>query len=702
MATVARLKGGASNDAVQVIEADVMGEITVIAADIQEFKFQFTSETTGKNITDMVCEKLRINQPEFFGVKRLRNLKQKPKNDTWAIDKDLLWLSSDLALFNQGCDSSTIIYFRHKFWFSSSENLTCTYTTEVMYRMVWERYIRGSFKGKEDDLTQLSSLRLLTQDVKPSDSMTIDAKALGNLVPKYAHKMLPLQAWRQNISQFHQKREDMSNSQAMRAFLLYMFENIPHVDDHFVMAEYMTRDMFRPLPLILSFNQAGVGMYDARSNQGKLEAFFLYSDLEKCTIKDMETNFSAGGGNATEQKKAHDQKETAMQRSIDNLSLDNASELLKQQLIAGGNYAYQLRLFTQSGNLKDVRLVAFSPMREDHHVVDIFEYYKNAFEQRRRTLQLNEEARQVITVQYIDGSLSKKIQVNSQTTGYEAMQIFSEKIGLMDQTFFQLAVAQDSNYRYLPLTEPVITQGLRGSTRVVIRCRFICKAATDVTDPIARHLYYLQAHENFLKGNIQMSANASFELASLHMASTLGNYDELENKGKYIQALTLDQYLPKTLCTGSKAEGEARKKLVGLHQNLLERTPDSAETKYLRVISESADYGLTFFNAILPRTGDGLSFGIGRHGACLYKVSDMELLGSYRLGFELREWSNASETIKLEVKPSRNADSKIIKIICIDFGDAIGALNFYDRIRRKQKEKKSLQYLGGAYWFSGK
>jgi hypothetical protein len=78
--------------------------------------------------------------------------------------------------------------------------------------------------------------------------------------------------------------------------------------------------------------------------------------------------------------------------------------------------------------------------------------------------------------------------------------------------------------------------------------------------------------------------------------------------------------------------------------------------------------------------------GIGIFGACIYKEQGMELLGSYRFGFELRFWKNVSETIKFTIKASRNADEKVVSVVCCQFNDALTLLSYYDQIRKTVKE----------------
>ena len=102
------------------------------------------------------------------------------------------------------------------------------------------------------------------------------------------------------------------------------------------------------------------------------------------------------------------------------------------------------------------------------------------------------------------------------------------------------------------------------------------------------------------------------------------------------------------------------KKIAKAYENLHERTPESAEHKYLKLATDLPNYGVTFFRAMIPKTADACLLGVGILGACVYKADQMMLLGSYRFGYELRDWKNISETIKLTIKASRNAEEKVI------------------------------------------
>ena len=47
-----------------------------------------------------------------------------------------VWVSEKAPLFSQGCDSSTTLFFRHKYWFHDSEEIVDPTTLQLMFEEV--------------------------------------------------------------------------------------------------------------------------------------------------------------------------------------------------------------------------------------------------------------------------------------------------------------------------------------------------------------------------------------------------------------------------------------------------------------------------------------------------------------------------------------------------------------------------------------
>ena len=85
----------------------------------------------------MFCKKLGIKNYGYFGLKRLRFPKVDLKKKALGTDtKSKIWLSDDKTIFSQGCDSETMLYFHHKYWFQDVAELTDEATAEYIYKEV--------------------------------------------------------------------------------------------------------------------------------------------------------------------------------------------------------------------------------------------------------------------------------------------------------------------------------------------------------------------------------------------------------------------------------------------------------------------------------------------------------------------------------------------------------------------------------------
>lgn len=128
-----------------------------------------------------------------------------------------------------------------------------------------------------------------------------------------------------------------------------------------------------------------------------------------------------------------------------------------------------------------------------------------------------------------------------------------------------------------------------------------------------------------------------------------------------------------------------KKFLTASGEKTLVRIEDSAILKYLKIVEGLNVCGKTSFECILPKTGDRAILFVSLMGVSLLRVENCEVLGSYRFGYELREWYNVGLQVKFKVKASRNADPKEIGLVCIQTNDVLTTITLYDEIRKTSK-----------------
>jgi len=658
-----------------------MGNISVEVSDGSVLEFSFSSKTTARDLVKMVCERIGAQQSYFFGLKRMREFNNPGKGAKSSKNKKenddvipWLWLTDHAEIFNQGVFSSTTLTLSIKYWFYEPREVDDIKSADIMYSEVKKFIVDGIYKGKLDDILYLSAIQL---QIEGKNSLLLTKKNRAEYIPAYLIKSESWQTIVKQIALYESKLSNLSRLELIQKYLECVRNKIPNVTMTFAPAQYMNKDMIRKLNVAIGVGPEGVNIYEVNDKIVELVSVIRYSEIENVEI----TKASLAITEKKDENQMLPPDEIIDAEKEDRVTTEIPLDGVLRQLIIGP-HKFIIKIFPKNKTLKEWKFDLFSFMSEEPGLNSLIENYKVRMSSYDQMLQTNFNNDYLIGVCLCDGSLRKTLQISSLDTGEQVLNQFADKLNLSDRAFFQLAAKEGDVFRWISMRQPVLLQA-RPNTDLFLRLRFHFSHPLEIKDNSARHLYYLQAKESVIEGKILLDEQNIVELAALQLVSSIGVASERGDKQSAVKELS--QLVPER-CRSLNSDSSWRKKILKCYEGLRERTAESAEEKYLKIVTDLPNYGVTFFRATIPKTSEYCYLGVGIFGACVYKAQGMELLGSYRFGFELRYWKNVSETIKFTIKASRNADEKVVSIVCCQFNEALTLLSYYDQIRKTVKE----------------
>ncbi|RKP21267.1 hypothetical protein ROZALSC1DRAFT_27319 [Rozella allomycis CSF55] len=355
-------------------------------------------------------------------------------------------------------------------------------------------------------------------------------------------------------------------------------------------------------PLLLSLSPEGIRIYSKVKNQYRLKTFVSYGYLE---FEEMKV---PNGSNGTTQLSRGSSITFDPDENLKNdkksakLSVSH-SYLSDQEIIGTNRMIFKLSLST---------------------VAKIYNESPNHF--------------LYINVQLKDRSVVKKMEYNMHTTPRELLYQFAQKAGLRNVDYFQLTICIDDCHKYLQMDDSMFLQGVHITSYLEIH-PIEYPNDFEAFEYLEKYIFYLEIQDNFLKGFLLIKDPDAIQMAALTLV--------ISSDSESIDLKNIDQnklYPP-------LSPSEKRKKIFDAYNQTMERSKEPAIVKFLKIAQTSLNFGIIFYDGIIPKTLDKCYMGIGRNGCC-------EILGFYRFGFELREITNMGDTLKITVKASRNADEK--------------------------------------------
>lgn len=71
-----------------------------------------------------------------------------------------MWVAEKAPLFSQGCDSTTTLFLRHKYWFYDVEELFDETTLQVMFEETDRKLMSEKYRASDDTNFQLAACRI--------------------------------------------------------------------------------------------------------------------------------------------------------------------------------------------------------------------------------------------------------------------------------------------------------------------------------------------------------------------------------------------------------------------------------------------------------------------------------------------------------------------------------------------------------------
>lgn len=645
-------------------DEDLMGYITVMPIDKSKFKFAFRSTTTSTELVQQVCERAGIKQPQFFGLKRLRNTRSDLDED--AIPK--IWMSEKVPLFTHGCDSSTTLFLRHKYWFYEIDEIIDPVTLQLIFEETDIKLMSGQFETNEDSNIQLAACRAQLIHGDFDKAKPITEEILKYLLPSYIRELHSVEEWGRLIGVFQEKLKGFTKEQVQKRYLVMARDFAAGIQNIYFPAQYSTKEMKSKVKILVGVNPSGIGFYT--KDRKKLQVFHRFRDLQSWVVNPLWNG----------------------QEAPDYERPKPGDIAFETNPFAAGPFSSQLFIKTKSRRTKDIEIELNSFLTEDDSVVAFLDAYKFRLQQFISLMSLDDQMKDnFVQITTLEG-VSKKIRISSEMTGQELIDAFAEKIGLKDTSFFQLSAVTDGCDKWIAHKESVLGQGVTSSTPLTLKLRFFWKNPTEVTDPIAKILYFAQVKEAVIAGDIPLTEQDAIELAGLFLQYTYGVFDKKKKYG-FMNSGTLKNYIPFYLLDFRKTDWWV-KKIVAAHEKASGMSKEDSLQKYLVIVSSLPNYGITYFAAIIPKTDEQCYVGVGKLGIALFKNENMELITSYRFGYELRSYSNDGEAIELHIKPSRHAEERTVIIVSLQFAEIIDMMSYYEKMRKFEKQIN--QYDGDA------
>ena len=126
---------------------------------------------------------------------------------------------------------------------------------------------------------------------------------------------------------------------------------------------------------------------------------------------------------------------------------------------------------------------------------------------------------------------------------------------------------------------------------------FVFDANIDRSDPVQLHLFYSQARDAVLTGKYPLSREEAISLAAFQLQITDGDHNPVRHKKGY---LALEQYVPPEWVKNKKA---IEKDIYNEHRKMTGTTQLNAKFRYVQLIRNLKNFGMTFFSCREKGTG---------------------------------------------------------------------------------------------------
>lgn len=222
---------------------------------------------------------------------------------------------------------------------------------------------------------------------------------------------------------------------------------------------------------------------------------------------------------------------------------------------------------------------------------------------------------------------------------------------------------------------------------------FVFDANIDRSDPVQLHLFYSQARDAVLTGKYPLSREEAISLAAFQLQISDGDHQPLRHKKGY---LVLENYVPPEWVKNKKG---IEKDVFNEHRKLTGTTELNAKFRYVQLIRNLKNFGITFFQCREKGTGKKkgkwvpVLIGITREKIIRTDPDDRTVLQEYPLK-HLYRWAAKVNTFTFDF--GDHADDYYT--VQTTQGDALSQLiaGYIDIILRARREAVRQQEEDGA------
>ena len=366
-----------------------------------------------------------------------------------STDKPKVWLTDSVAIFNQGCDSTTVLTLCFKYWFYESEEIEDVKTADMAYLEMRNFIVEGVHKAKPETAIELASIQLQLEGYLLSqNNKFLTSRNAGTYLPRSAVDRHSLDNVSRQIQIYQQQNHELNRLDLLRKYLSLVRMNVTSVTSIFFPANYANRDMIRKLNLLIGAGPDGVGIYTVikKTNTLFLETVIKYSDIQSVECKSAnaasaapatpDAAGAAGPGAAAAGMGSTFSLNEGSDATARKSDGENIRDAIEEQMSVGPHH-YILKIFNKNKALREWKFDVYSYLSGDPGVASVIETYRSRLETYDQLLQTNPNRDYFVNVKVADGTLSKKLKIGALDTGEVRAQPFQPSL----MTIFVASVA---------------------------------------------------------------------------------------------------------------------------------------------------------------------------------------------------------------------------------------------------------------------
>lgn len=267
--------------------------------------------------------------------------------------------------------------------------------------------------------------------------------------------------------------------------------------------------------------------------------------------------------------------------------------------------------------------------------------------------------KKVVRVHFLDDSV-RAFAIDENDTADQLRNIVIEKVDLKEHSSFAIFEKKDGWERCLEPDEkpselmslwPPKPQGQTDDDSVgfVFKKKiFLREEEKELSDPVAKHLVYIQALYSVITSEFPCSVDEAIKLAGLQVQIVYGDHKPGSHVPGFLTQ-NLKQFIPRDLFSTKKPlEWEAA--IFGQHKENSGKSSEDAKSEYLEIVKGWPFYGTTFYppcktigsKKLPPRT----IIGVNAEGILLLN-KNKEIISTHPFT-EICSWASSSTTFAFE------------------------------------------------------